>query len=367
MRLRHAATINLSKMSVAYEPRSFHDDNPYAPVGESDHDHDHTDLNKYINTEANVEDMADLAAVAYAQGDDGTPSPFNPADTPPATLDLVGPVAPPNVDPANVPIRESSPVLLGMPSMRSKPIAKPDRIVTKNEEGLYECRWEDCKEEAKTFHRKCEWSKHMDKHERPYVCTVKGCEKIQGFTYSGGLLRHEREVHGKHGGPKKALNCPHTSCKRNTGKGFSRMENLQEHLRRCHRRPSAHPSTPGGGGGGGGGGVDHHDDDSNSDVAVAAFAVAVMSGMASPGEVTDLGGTGGTGNSHKRKRSDDDESDDFTRAKLLQAENDRLQEENKELQRQLQEQTRTANEMRTQLQALQATINAALSVPQPPI
>ncbi|PSR80555.1 hypothetical protein BD289DRAFT_373828 [Coniella lustricola] len=319
-------------MSVAYEPRSFHDDNPYAPVGESDHDHDHSDLNKYINTEANVDDMADLAAVAYAQGDSGTPSPFNPADSPPTTLDLVGPVAPPNVDPANVPIRESSPVLLGIPGMRSKPIAKPDRMVTKNEEGLYECRWEDCKEDAKTFHRKCEWSKHMDKHERPYVCTVKGCEKIQGFTYSGGLLRHEREVHGKHGGPKKALNCPHTSCKRNTGKGFSRMENLQEHLRRCHRRPSAHSSTPGGGGSGG-------------------------------------SGSGLTGNthSHKRKRSDDDESDDFTRAKLLQAENDRLQEENKELLRQLHEQTRTANDMRTQLQALQATINAALSVQQPPI
>ena len=43
----------------------------------------------------------------------------------------------------------------------------------------------------------------MDKHDRPYKCNVKGCEKLQGFTYSGGLLRHEREVHKMHGGTNK--------------------------------------------------------------------------------------------------------------------------------------------------------------------
>lgn len=74
----------------------------------------------------------------------------------------------------------------------------------------------------------------MDKHERPYRCLVEGCENLPGFTYSGGLLRHEREVHGKHGGPKNTVNCPHPTCKRHTGKGFSRQENLNEHLRRVH-------------------------------------------------------------------------------------------------------------------------------------
>lgn len=74
----------------------------------------------------------------------------------------------------------------------------------------------------------------MDKHERPYRCTAVGCEKLPGFTYSGGLLRHEREVHGKHGGPKNPLHCPHLNCKRHSGKGFSRQENLSEHLRRVH-------------------------------------------------------------------------------------------------------------------------------------
>jgi len=78
----------------------------------------------------------------------------------------------------------------------------------------------------------------MDKHDRPYKCTVKGCEKLQGFTYSGGLLRHEREVHKMHGGTKKSLFCPFADCKRSSGSGFTRKENLAEHIRRVHRRTS---------------------------------------------------------------------------------------------------------------------------------
>ena len=74
----------------------------------------------------------------------------------------------------------------------------------------------------------------MDKHDRPYACQHPQCAKLQGFTYSGGLLRHEREVHGKHGGPKAALMCPHEDCKRHSGKGFTRKENLNEHIRRVH-------------------------------------------------------------------------------------------------------------------------------------
>ncbi|KAF7874099.1 hypothetical protein EAF04_002771 [Stromatinia cepivora] len=117
---------------------------------------------------------------------------------------------------------------------RSKPVPKPDREITKDANGRFYCTWPGCTEETKDFNRKCEWSKHMDKHDRPYRCKETGCEKLPGFTYSGGLLRHEREVHGKHGGPKKQLNCPHPNCKRHTGKGFSRQENLNEHLRRVH-------------------------------------------------------------------------------------------------------------------------------------
>ena len=77
--------------------------------------------------------------------------------------------------------------------------------------------------------------KHNDKHTRPYVCTEPGCEKIRGFTYSGGLLRHQREVHRAHGGPRAPRFCPHRDCKRSSDQGFSRRENLNEHLRRVHR------------------------------------------------------------------------------------------------------------------------------------
>ncbi|CAK4034737.1 hypothetical protein SEPMUDRAFT_78740 [Lecanosticta acicola] len=102
-----------------------------------------------------------------------------------------------------------------------------------NSENKFICTFSDeC--QGQTFDRKCEWSKHMDKHDRPYRCPHPSCAKLQGFTYSGGLLRHEREVHGKHGGPKTQMMCPHPECKRHTGKGFTRKENLNEHLRRVH-------------------------------------------------------------------------------------------------------------------------------------
>lgn len=77
-------------------------------------------------------------------------------------------------------------------------------------------------------------SKHMDKHDRPYKCYEPGCDKIQGFTYSGGLLRHQREVHKKNTDSKKPLMCPYPDCNRSTGNGFTRQENLREHLRRRH-------------------------------------------------------------------------------------------------------------------------------------
>jgi hypothetical protein len=79
----------------------------------------------------------------------------------------------------------------------------------------------------------------MDKHDRPYKCAETGCEKLQGFTYSGGLLRHQREVHKMHGGTRKPMYCPEPNCKRNSGSGFTRKENLHEHIRRVHRRDGA--------------------------------------------------------------------------------------------------------------------------------
>ena len=125
------------------------------------------------------------------------------------------------------------------PSRKSSTYGSPQSVKSeepsRNEQGFIYCTHKDCSSNPPTFTRKCEWTKHMDKHNRPYVCEERGCEKILGFTYSGGLLRHQREVHKQHGGPKATCMCPHKDCKRSTGTGFSRRENLIEHLRRVHR------------------------------------------------------------------------------------------------------------------------------------
>ena len=85
--------------------------------------------------------------------------------------------------------------------------------------------------------------KHTDKHTRPHRCKHPDCDKIQGFTYSGGLLRHQREVHNHHGGPKTLRMCPFKDCKRSVGPGFSRKENLNEHIRRVHRKDTKAEGT----------------------------------------------------------------------------------------------------------------------------
>ncbi|TKX24209.1 hypothetical protein C1H76_3572 [Elsinoe australis] len=116
-------------------------------------------------------------------------------------------------------------------SPNSKAPERPDPA--KNAHGQYICRaTPEC--EGLVFDRKCEWSKHYDKHERPWRCRDPACSKLQGFTYSGGLLRHQREVHQMHGGPKEKLFCSHPGCKRHTDRGFTRKENRDEHERRVH-------------------------------------------------------------------------------------------------------------------------------------
>lgn len=164
----------------------------------------------------------------------------------------------------------------------------------------------------------------MDKHERPYKCTATGCEKLPGFTYSGGLLRHEREVHSKHGGPRKHLNCPHPNCKRHDGKGFSRQENLNEHLRRVHT--SAGP-TAGSDGQviGGGGGINEIPDQ----------GIELLQQQPSL----------------KRKRGPADDDSD------IREENKRLRQEIDQLRMELAQQESTQADMQRQLHHLQAAMH----------
>lgn len=164
----------------------------------------------------------------------------------------------------------------------------------------------------------------MDKHQRPYRCLEDGCEKLPGFTYSGGLLRHEREVHGKHGGPKKPLTCPHPTCKRFAGKPFSRQENLNEHLRRVHTLDP--DETQGPSPAHNGKGNDH---------------------SPTPGTTPPPPRAG-----QRRKRDDDDDPE------ALRQEIKRLKQENTELRQQVTNQTIQTSQLLSQLHQAQA-INQA--------
>ncbi|ORY68730.1 uncharacterized protein BCR38DRAFT_336218 [Pseudomassariella vexata] len=213
---------------VGYEPRQFIHNDAYPSMG--DPEHDGGGQVRYNDHDVAVS-VSELSAY-------NPPVPkLIPSPEPHHGLEISTPTAqpqPPTLTPAPaLPATPKEDAEPRTPS-RIKAIEKPVREPVKGLNGKFVCDWPNCTEESREFNRRCEWTKHMDKHDRPYRCLVEGCEKLPGFTYSGGLLRHEREVHHKHGGPKNPLNCPHPNCKRHTGKGFSRLENLNEHLRRVH-------------------------------------------------------------------------------------------------------------------------------------
>ena len=109
-----------------------------------------------------------------------------------------------------------------------------DKRPRRDQSGTIFCDHPQCKDSPPAFRRLCEWNKHMDRHERPYKCNEPECEASPGFTYSGGLLRHQREVHKMHLITQKILYCPFSNCVRASGNGFTRKENLEEHKRRRH-------------------------------------------------------------------------------------------------------------------------------------
>lgn len=78
---------------------------------------------------------------------------------------------------------------------------------------------------------------------RSIVTIPNASSRLRHFGVSGGLLRHQREVHKKNINAKKPLMCPYTDCNRSTGNGFTRQENLKEHLRRRHMHTENGPSA----------------------------------------------------------------------------------------------------------------------------
>ena len=112
----------------------------------------------------------------------------------------------------------------------------------RNEHGQMYCAHVNCHGQTQIFKTLGEWNKHMDRHERPYKCREASCELSPGFTYSGGLLRHQREVHKMHLSTNLPLFCPFPNCKRSSGKAFTRKENLEDHKRRRHWEELSEPA-----------------------------------------------------------------------------------------------------------------------------
>ncbi|KAG5973098.1 hypothetical protein E4U56_005298 [Claviceps arundinis] len=353
-----AAYRALAIMSVAYEPRSFMHEGAYPPIGE-EHDEDHGVDQRYTDSEVAAHLSHYTADAALLEddriGDDriGDERGIMVGDDEcavqdPAPLDLDTKFPSPIPDALHAPLlptdripesKEPSPGTGSPASMRIKTIAKPDRDVVKQADGKFHCPLEDCKEDVRTFSRKCEWNKHMDKHERPYRCPAAGCENLPGFTYSGGLLRHEREVHGKHGGPKNTVNCPHPNCKRHTGKGFSRQENLNEHLRRVHTNSE-------------GGGITPPPPPPQLPVAAAAAAVVTAADWVTTPEDNESEKSG-----TKRKRRWSGQSDEIAE---LRGEIKRAREANEKLRTELEQQSQHSLAMMAQIAELQDALRDGL-------
>src|SRR5277367_3412229 len=74
-------------------------------------------------------------------------------------------------------------------------------------------------------------SNMVDKHDKTYKCSALDCKRNQGFASLVILRRHETEIHGMHNAGQK-LHCPIPACKRHSGEGFQRNEQLKNHMRR---------------------------------------------------------------------------------------------------------------------------------------
>ncbi len=78
------------------------------------------------------------------------------------------------------------------------------------------------------------FSKHIDSHVKSYRCRESSCVTIS-FSSATCMLRHEREIHGKHDHGEKSHLCAFVGCDRSVpGNGFSRHWNRSDHMKRVH-------------------------------------------------------------------------------------------------------------------------------------
>lgn len=130
-------------MSVVYEPRQFHSSDGYPVITGLDGQDDGAAPDATYGDDNDVTDLA-----AYT----------------PNTQPLLSPE--PHLEIVPVSVAPQAPVALPTPKeesdtripQRAKAIPKPEREISKNARGKYECTWQACSESVREFNRKCEWS-----------------------------------------------------------------------------------------------------------------------------------------------------------------------------------------------------------------
>jgi hypothetical protein len=78
----------------------------------------------------------------------------------------------------------------------------------------------------------------MLKHSKPFKCNVPGCKRIEGFTTSNDLERHQKSIHRKDI-DKKSYQCAVENC-RNKEKIWPRLDNFKQHVERMHKDEDVH-------------------------------------------------------------------------------------------------------------------------------
>jgi hypothetical protein len=86
-----------------------------------------------------------------------------------------------------------------------------------------------CTECSKTFNRPCELKKHIKRHEKPYGCTFRDCQKE--FGSKNDWKRHESSQHLQ----LETWNCEEEECR----KVCHRREGFKNHLQRDHNLEDA--------------------------------------------------------------------------------------------------------------------------------
>lgn len=110
----------------------------------------------------------------------------------------------------------------------------------------WRCAYPNCTSQAR-FTRGCDLRKHYRRHTKPFFCRHEECPQSSegGFSSRKDRDRHESKVPPfpcvalsvsltsciKH---KPGVPCTHDECERI----FSRVDNMKDHVRRIHRKPS---------------------------------------------------------------------------------------------------------------------------------